>query len=290
MQSYLDICKTVLHDGVVRPNRTGIATIAVPGLIFKHDMKDGFPLLTTKKMSYRTIFTELEFFIKGERSKKWLQDRKCHIWDEWCSPLKVPYKNDPETFKKMREEDDLGPVYGVQWRNFGETTDPSYTGVDQLKQLIDEAVKNPYSRRLIVSAWNPNALDYQALPPCHYCWQVDIIENKVNLLWNQRSVDVALGLPYNIASYACLLHLITLELNCKSNVRYEEGTLVGFLADTHIYENHVEVIKEQITRTPYDLPKIETNTENFSLFNWEATDSKIVNYTSHPKIAMEVAI
>ena len=233
---------------------------------------------------------ELEFFIKGLTDKQWLKDRKCHIWDQWCSPDKVPYAHDEETKKKMAEERDLGPIYGFQWRHFGadyKDYDTDYTdqGIDQLKNLIDTIKNNPIDRRMMVMAWNPTAQKYMALPPCHYNFQVTITGDKLNLMWNQRSVDVALGLPFNISSYALLLHLLAKETG------YKEGRLIGFLGDTHIYSNHIEGLTEQLTRDPnkYALPHVET--ENFSsIFDWQYSDSKVVNYESYDRIKFPIAV
>lgn len=288
MKAYLDIINKILTEGIEKENRTGIKTLAIPGIMFEHEMEQGFPLLTTKIVPLRLIASELEFFIKGLTDKNWLIENNNHIWDEWCSPDKVPYNNDEETKKKMAAERDLGPIYGWQWRNFGSDYQaydkaPVEQGIDQLKTLIETIKKDPSSRRLLVSAWNPIDLPRMALPPCHYSFQVTVIGNKLNLLWNQRSVDVALGLPFNIASYALLLHLLAKETN------YQEGKLVGFLADTHIYFNHIEGLKEQITRQPYTLPKISTL--NFTtIFNWQYQDTLLENYQHHPKISFEVAV
>ena len=188
----------------------------------------------------------------------------------------------------MMEERDLGPIYGWQWRNFGAEYDsfdkePVGSGIDQLKNVVEKLKKNPNDRRMIVSAWNPVNIKDMALPPCHYCFQVTVIDGKLNLLWNQRSVDVALGLPFNIASYGLLLHLLAKETDLK------EGRLVGFLADTHIYVNHIDGLKEQLKRKPFNLPKIKT--ENFSsIFEWKYEDSKVENYEHHPRIKFEVAV
>src|SRR3989344_8578068 len=258
MKAYLDIVRNVLEDGEKKTDRTGTGTLTIPGTIFKHNMKDGFPLLTTKKVPYRLVASELEFFIKGITDKQWLQDRNNHIWDEWCTPLKVPYAHDEKTKQKMLEERDLGTIYGWEWRHFGakytdHKTNYSGQGVDQLKCIVEMLKKTPDSRQMLVLAWNPQDID-KAIPPyCHYAFQVTVINNKLNLFWNQRSVDVALGLPFNIASYATLLHLLALETGL------EEGTLTGFLADVHIYLNNIDGLKEQLTRDPnkYKLPKIK---------------------------------
>jgi len=290
MKAYLDIVRKVLETGQKKEDRTGTGTMAIAGAMFEHDMSKGFPLLTTKKMSLRLIATELEFFIKGISDKKWLQDHNNHIWDEWCNPQKVPYAHNEETKQKMFLERDLGPLYGWQWRHFGaayENYDSGYEGkgVDQLKRLIYTLKTNPSSRQMVVMAWNPVDVDKVIPPFCHYGFQVTVIDGKLNLFWNQRSVDVALGLPFNIASYATLLHLLAKETGLA------EGKLTGFLADTHIYLNHIDGLKEQLARDPemYPLPQIQTN--NFaSIFVWSAEDTSILNYQSHPKIAFEIAV
>lgn len=288
MQTYLDIVRTILENGREQQNRTGVQARVIAGAFFEHDMAEGFPLLTTKKMALRLVASELEFFIKGLTDKKWLQDRNNHIWDEWANPSKTPYGHDEAAKKKMLEERDLGPIYGFQWRHFGaayEHYDTDYTakGIDQLTRVIEKIKTDPTDRRMIVMAWNPTALPKMALPPCHYGFQVTVIDGRLNLLWNQRSVDTMLGLPFNIASYALLLHLLAKE------ARLKEGKLVGFLADVHIYTNHLAGAEEQITRAPFPLPKLET--QNFtSIFNWKSDDTTILNYQSHPKIAFQIAV
>lgn len=290
MKAYLDIVKNVLENGTKVETRQGILAYTIAGAIFEHDMSKGFPLLTTKKVPLRLIATELEFFINGVTDKKWLQDKNNHIWDEWAKPQKAPYGHDEASKKKMLEERDLGPIYGFQWRHFNASyinydSDYNGKGIDQLKKIIETLKTNPRDRRMIVSAWNPLQFNEMALPPCHYSFQVTTIGNKLNLMWNQRSVDTMLGLPFNIASYALLLHLLAKETGFK------EGKLVGFLADVHVFENHVEGAKEQLSRDPnkYKLPKIET--ENFkSIFDWQSEDTKIINYQSYERIPFEIAI
>ncbi|MBI5728923.1 MAG: thymidylate synthase [Candidatus Magasanikbacteria bacterium] len=290
MQQYLDIVRKVLETGERKTDRTGTGTMAIAGAMFEHDMANGFPLLTTKKMPFKVIASELEFFIKGITDKNWLQERNNHIWDEWCSPKKVPYAHDAETKQKMAAERDLGPVYGFQWRHFNAPyknydTDYANQGVDQLKKLVETIKNDPGNRRMLVSAWNPSMIDQMALPPCHYAFQITVINGRLNLLWNQRSVDTMLGLPFNIASYALLLHLLAKETGLK------EGRLVGFLADVHIYLNHIDGAKEQLARDPntYLLAHIET--KNFtSIFNWQYADSELTGYESHPKISFEIAV
>lgn len=290
MQTYLNIVRHILENGERKKNRTGVDAISVAGVMFEHDMAKGFPLLTTKKVFFKGIKTELEFFIKGITDKKWLQDRGNHIWDEWANPKKAPYGHSEEAKKKMAEERDLGAIYGFQWRHFGakyDNYDSNYKGqgIDQLKNVVEKLKTNPQDRRMIVSAWNPLALSEMALPPCHYAFQVTVINGKLNLMWNQRSVDTMLGLPFNIASYGLLLHLLAKESGLR------EGRLVGFLADTHIYVNHLEGAKEQLSRDPdkYPLPKIATN--NFtSIFDWQAEDTEVIGYESYPKIKFEIAV
>ncbi|MDD4527340.1 MAG: thymidylate synthase [Candidatus Margulisbacteria bacterium] len=288
MKAYLEIVSKVLAEGQLKGNRTGKDAVASAGAMFEHNMSDGFPLLTTKSVPLRLVASELEFFIKGITDKEWLKARNNHIWNEWCSPLKVAYGHDEATLAKMMEERELGPIYGWQWRNFGAKyqsfdSSPQGKGIDQLKNLIEKLKTNPDDRRMIVSAWNPVDFPEMALPPCHYSFQVTVINNKLNLLWNQRSVDIALGLPFNIASYALLLHLLAKE------VGLEEGKLVGFLADTHIYCNHIEGLKEQLSRAVKTLPKLVTN-KFTTIYDWEYTDSIVENYEHHPRIAFEIAV
>jgi len=288
MKAYLDIAEKILSYGFHQKNRTGTDVLTFTGAMFKHDMTEGFPLLTSKKVPFKLIAMELEFFIRGITDKEWLREKNNHIWDEWCSPDSVPYGSDEATKAKMMAERELGPVYGWQWRNFGAeyityNEQAENKGVDQLKILVETLKNDPYSRRMIVSAWNPLDLSRMALPPCHYAFQVTVTGGKLNLLWSQRSVDVALGLPFNIASYGCLLHLLAKETGL------EEGKLIGFLGDTHIYTNHIEAIKMQLARQPRPLPQIKTN--NFSsIFDWHYTDTVIENYDPHPAIKFEIAV
>lgn len=264
-----------------KENRTGIDTYAIACRSIRHDMADGFPLLTTKKMGMKNIAAELECFIKGLHSKKEFHQRNCHIRDERCNPQKVPYGNDEATKAKMMAEDDLWRIYGVQWRN-------RMWNIDQLKEVVDKLKTNPFDRRMIVNAWNPSELNQMALPPCHYSRQAIVTlnhqgEKVLNLVWNQRSVDTMLWLPYNIASYALLLLLLAKESNMIS------GILMGTLGDVHVYENHIEGAKEQISREPKPLAKLELL--NFtSIWDWKYTDFELVWYDSHPKIEFEIAV
>ena len=288
MKAYLNIVQKIFDTGFRKTNRTGIDALTIAGAMFEHDMAEGFPLLTTKKVPFRLIGSELEFFIRGITDKEWLWGQNNHIWDEWCSPDAVPYGSDEQTKAKMMAERELGPIYGWQWRNFG----AKYTAynlphegqsLDQLRQVVQTLKTDPDNRRMLVSAWNPLDLPRMALPPCHYAFQVTVIDGKLNLLCNQRSVDVALGLPFNIASYGCLLHLLAKEAGLS------EGKLIGFLGDTHIYVNHIDAIRRQIARVPRALPQIKT--PNFtSIFDWHYGDTVIEKYDPHPAIKFEIAV
>lgn len=289
MKQYLDLLNNVLTNGVKKSNRTGIDAISITGHMFEHNMNDGFPLVTTKKMGLKNIATELEFFIKGLTDKKWLQDRNCHIWDSWCRKFYLQtgidvyynqfgvYPTKETQLMWQAEECDLGPIYGYQWNNF------NGSGYNQLQAAVDTLKTNPLSRRIIVSAWNPLQIDDMALPPCHYGFQLLSDGECVDLLWNQRSCDVFLGIPYNIASYALLLLLIAKETNLIPR------KLIGFLADVHIYENHIEQVKTQLSRSVYKLPTVDIL--NFkSIYDWEYTDFNLNDYISHDKLVGVVAI
>jgi thymidylate synthase len=287
MRAYIDIIRKILERGRLKKNRTGVDALSYSGILFEHDMEEGFPLLTTKRVSFRLVASELEFFIRGLTGKDWLQKNNNHIWDEWCSPDRAAYGAGEEARKLMAAENDLGPIYGWQWRHFGaEYVSPGAAqgrGIDQLKQVVDTLKKNSHDRRMIVSAWNPLDIGRMALPPCHYAFQLTADGDRLNLLWNQRSVDTALGLPFNIASYAALLHLFALEAQMK------EGRLVGFLGDTHIYVNHLETLEKQIVREVRELPRLKT--ERFtSIFDWTYSDSTVENYNPHPKLDFEIAV
>lgn len=305
---YLDIVRNVLADGVWKGNRTGVRTLTLPFQHVRYDMKNGFPLLTTKKMPIKTIATELEGFIKGITSKKWYQDKGCKIWNEWANPLKVqsalsryltidsdrlddntPERRDIITKELQADEDDLGPIYGYQWRRFNQAYDENDTGCveqhDQLKTIVDMLHKNPNDRRMVCSAWNPQQIDKMALPPCHVLWNVVVVEDTINLGWFQRSCDLLIGIPVNIASYALLLKLLAKESGLKP------GILSGTLADCHIYENHIDGAMEQITRSPKEPPiLVVSHKEPFSIFDWEATDVELSNYDCHPKIQFDIAV
>ena len=289
-RAYLDIVQEILKEGVMKANRTGVGALTIAGAMFKYDMSNGFPLLTTKKMPFKSIATELEFFIKGITDKKWLQDRNCHIWDEWANPEKAPYGHNDAAKRRMVEERDLGPIYGFQWRHFnaaytGYSSDYKGKGVDQLANVVKKLKEDPSDRRMMVSAWNPQQLHQMALPPCHYGFQVTVIDRKLNLQWNQRSVDTMIGLPFNIASYGLLLHLLAKETGLA------EGKLVGSLADVHIYENHINGAKEQLLRDALTYKPPLARTEGFkNIFEWKATDTVLDGYESHPPIKFDIAV
>ena len=317
MKAYLDILDNIMTNGHdVRMNRTGIPDIGLSaGAVFEHDMSTGFPLITTKKMGLKNIATELEFFLRGITDKKWLQDRNCHIWDEWANPIKVEQKYNIATSKLskltdtektqirnsiMDKERDLGPIYGFQWRHFGgeyqwnqkridakptDNFNPQTPGIDQVQNAIDKLKNNPNDRRILVSAWNPVAIPQMALPPCHVMHQLVVRDGKLSLIWTQRSCDMFLGVPYNIASYALLLLLYAKEAGM------EPGTLKGELHDAHIYQNHIPQVREQLSREPYPLPTVEIPNENWrGMLNWSAQDGFILkNYVYHAKLRGDVA-
>jgi thymidylate synthase len=277
-KSYLDIVSNVLAYGKFKQNRTGVGAYTMAHAMVQHDMALGFPLLTTKKMGIKSIGAELEGFIKGITDKQWFIDRKCTIWNEWSNPKKIPTGLTDEERKAFQLDSmDLGKIYGYQWRNFNSQ------GYDQVAAVVNTLKSDPNNRRMIVSGWNPNQLDEMALPPCHVLHHLTVIDDTLNLCWFQRSVDVGLGLPYNLASYALLLHLYCKESGLK------EGVVTGFLSDVHIYENHVDALKGQLERTPSQLPTINTDKFN-TIFDWEFTDTVLHGYTAQPAIKMAVAV
>lgn len=428
MKQYLELLNKVLTEGKRKTNRTGIDTISISGAMLEFDMSTGkFPLLTTKKMGLKTIFSELEMFIKGITSKKFLQDRKSGIWNAWCNPQKVPYSTDPKQQKLMAAEDDLGPIYGFngnywdagqdnyipverrlikpepekyenvwdsaffaatyavkeravaesQWfvELYGEkifnrlldiyekllrtdtvlpvswvlisnflkdcTKMPGWVGflrnpdtyvldntyygsngysidtcvwipideqdhyrimdrgnfsntlqrfplpINQLQNVINTLQTDPTCRRMVVSYWNPQLMNQMALPPCHYCYEFLSDGESVDLLFNMRSVDCFLGMPFDIAHYAMLLLLI-----CKQ-VKMKPGKLIGFFADTHIYVNHLDQVKEQLSRTPFEPPSVKilnADDPNWTIWDWKYTDFTLENYQCHPAIKAPVAV
>lgn len=287
---YKDLLLNIINNGTRKSNRTGIDTLSISGAMIKHDMSEGFPVLTTKRVAFKTMATELEGFIKGKTSKDWYRDKGCHIWDEWCNPVKVPSNLSPED-KKIYQlgETDLGPIYGFQWSNFnaGYVNEDTFNsnGYDQLSILVNTLQQDPQSRRMIVSAWNPLQLHMMALPPCHVMFQCLVNNGKLDLIWYQRSVDTFLGLPFNIASYGLLLTLLAKEATLIP------GELIGFLADVHIYENHKEAVETQLAREPRNLPTLKIKDSYMSLWEFDAAnDVELIGYDPHPAIKAEVAV
>ena len=267
MKSYLDLVQSVLDNGVWKETRTGLPALTTFGEVFRHDMSEGFPLLTTKKMAVKTMWIELEGFIKGITSKKWYQDKGCKIWNEWSNPTNS-------------DSDDLGPIYGFQWRRFNQAYDENDEGCltkyDQLQKIVTQLRNDPSDRRMVCSSWNPVQIHKMALPPCHVLWNVVAIKDKLNLLWHQRSCDLMLGIPFNIASYATLLTLLANEAGLKP------GILQGTLADCHIYENQIDGAKEQLLRDPRKLPTVKMG--HTFIHEWSSEDMSLVDYNPHPKI------
>ena len=367
-KQYQTLLQTILDFGCTKSDRTGTGTKSIFGYTIRHNMKDGFPLLTTKKMAWKTMVTELLWFLRGDTNIKYLVDNNCHIWDgdayknylkggdvKWLKPTEVdtpigkmsipiPYSQE-EFINKIKTDDEfakkwgeLGPIYGKQWRNWGSTIDlhPVGKGVkyfvdgtDQIANLINDLKTNPDSRRLMVNAWNVGELDQMVLPPCHYGFQVytrelseserfnwygnkidshmhhdhivqemnqeNVPTRAISLMWNQRSVDTFLGLPFNIASYGLLLEIIAKEVNMVPD------ELIGNLGDVHLYSNHIDQAKEQIGRTPYELPTVKITERNWyihekvkehlgektldeKLKSYRPDCFELIGYESHPKI------
>ena len=297
MKAYLDIMQNVLDNGEWKDNRTGIRTKVLPNVHFSHNMSDGFPLLTTKKMYTKAIFVELQGFIHGIASKKWYQERGCNIWNEWANPQVINKKStrkyivsrEQTKYRKQLqlEEDDLGPIYGYQWRKFNAVYDEDDNGCmetyDQFDKIVKKLKTNPDDRRMVCSAWNPVQIDRMALPPCHLLWRVIHINGKLHLHWDQRSCDLFLGVPFNIASYAMLLLLLCKETGMKP------GHLSGMLGDCHLYENHIDQVNEQLSRSQKELPSVEMAGWE-GIYNWGAQDVKILNYNPHPGIKAPIAV
>ena len=262
-KQYQGILRKLIMYGQEKPDRTGTGTLSYFGEQIRHDMSKGFPLLTTKKMAIKSIMTELKWFLKGRTDIQYLRDNNCKIWDG-------------DYNKSGRTDGTLGPVYGKQWRNwFGYDENINNIKVDQIEQLIKNIKENPNSRRLMVSAWNVGELDKMVLLPCHYGFQCYVNDGKLSLMWNQRSVDTFLGLPFNIASYGTLLLLLCEETNL------EPGELIGSLGDVHLYKNHLQQAQEQIKRTPFNLPTIELSNVDILNGEWEY---EIKDYEYHPTI------
>lgn len=264
MKQYHDLCTHILENGVVKEDRTGTGTTSVFGYQMRFNLQDGFPLITTKKLHTRSIIHELLWFITGDTNVKYLQDNGVRIWNEWAD-----------------EDGNLGPVYGAQWRSFPK---PDGTTVDQLAQVIEQIKTNPDSRRLIVSAWNPGQLEDMALPPCHLMFQFYVADGKLSCQLYQRSADTFLGVPFNIASYALLTHMVAHVTGL------EVGDFVHTLGDAHIYHNHLEQVNLQLTREPRPLPTLNILRDVTSIEDFRFEDFEIVGYDPHPHIKGAVSV
>lgn len=262
MKQYLDLLQDILDNGQDADNRTGIYARKVFGRQMRFDLSQGFPLVTTKKVYLRAIIHELIWLLSGNTNIKYLHDNNVTIWDEWAD-----------------ENGNLGPVYGHQWRNFNSQ------GIDQIKDVIERIKKNPQDRRLIVTAWNPAQINEMALPPCHCFFQFDVTpDGKLNCQLYQRSCDMFLGVPFNIASYSLLTMMVAQVCGLKP------GEFVHTLGNTHIYSNHFEQVKLQLTRKPYPLPEMKINPEVKNIDDFRFEDFELVNYQCHPAIKGDVAV
>lgn len=264
MKQYLDYLQYILDHGVSKVDRTGVGTLSVFGYQMRFPLQQGFPLVTTKKLHTKSIFHELLWFLRGDTNIKYLQDHGVSIWNEWAD-----------------SEGNLGPVYGRQWRSW-QTADGRV--IDQMGDLIKQIKANPDSRRLIVNAWNVGELDQMALPPCHLMMQFYVAENKLSCQLYQRSADSFLGVPFNIASYALLTHMIAQQCDL------EVGDFVWTGGDCHIYTNHIEQVKLQLSRQPFALPQLHFKRKPASLFDYHYDDIEVLNYASHPHIKGAVAV
>lgn len=264
MKQYLDLLQRILDEGVHKEDRTGTGTLSVFGHQMRFDLTQGFPLVTTKKLHLRSIIYELLWFLRGDTNVRYLQENGVTIWDEWADA-----------------DGDLGPVYGRQWRAWpgkdGET-------IDQISKLLDAIRRNPDSRRLMVVAYNPTFVDEMALPPCHSLFQFYVAEGRLSCQLYQRSADSFLGVPFNIASYALLTHMVAQQCDL------EVGDFIWTGGDTHIYTNHLEQVRTQLARTPYPLPQLRFARKPASLFEYRYEDFEIVNYQCHPHISAPVAV
>jgi thymidylate synthase len=281
MKAYLDLLRHVRQTGEVRKDRTGVGTLGIFGAQLRFDLAQGFPLVTTKKVHTKSIIQELLWFLAGRTDNAWLTERGVTIWNEWATA--------EQCAKFGRGEGDLGPVYGHQWRNFGATkkADGTYNsdGVDQIKLLVEQLKKNPASRRHLVTGWNPLEADKVALPPCHTLYQFHVsTDNRLSCQLYQRSADLFLGVPFNIASYSLLTHMIAQVTGLKP------GHFVHTFGDAHIYSNHLEQVDLQCSREPRPLPRLILNPEIKDLFAFKYEDITIEGYDPHPGIKAPVAI
>lgn len=264
MQQYLDLMQHILDHGVKKSDRTGTGTISVFGYQMRFDLQQGFPVVTTKKLHLRSIIHELLWFLKGETNVKYLKDNKVSIWDEWAD-----------------ERGELGPVYGYQWRSWPA---PDGSHIDQISQLISQIKKNPDSRRLMVSAWNVADIEKMALPPCHALFQFYVAEGKLSCQLYQRSADVFLGVPFNIASYALLTMMVAQVCDLQP------GEFIHTFGDAHLYSNHLEQAQLQLSRTPRPLPQMRINPEVKDIFSFRYEDFTLENYDPYPHIKASVAV
>ncbi len=264
MKQYLDLLNKIITEGTKKEDRTGTGTLSIFGHQMRFNMADGFPLLTTKKLHLKSIIYELLWFLKGDTNVKYLQEHGVRIWNEWAD-----------------ENGELGPVYGHQWRSW-----PDYDGgyIDQIQNVVNQIKNTPDSRRMIVSAWNVADIDSMHLPPCHCLFQFYVANGKLSLQLYQRSADTFLGVPFNIASYALLLLMMAQVCNL------EPGEFIHTTGDTHIYLNHIEQVKEQLTRTPRELPRMILNPDVKDIFSFDYDDFKLENYNPLPHIAGKVSV
>lgn len=264
MKAYLDLLRTIMEKGTDKSDRTGTGTRSYFGYQMRFDLSEGFPLVTTKKLHLRSIIHELLWMLQGDTNIGYLHDNKVTIWDEWAD-----------------ENGDLGPVYGKQWRDW---VSPDGRHIDQMKDVLQQIKTNPDSRRLIVTAWNPADVDKMALPPCHTFFQFYVSEGRLSCQLYQRSADTFLGVPFNIASYALLTSMMAQVCHL------EPGVFVHSMGDAHIYHNHFEQVKLQLSREPYALPRLRLNPEVKDLFSFRYEDIEIQDYQCHPAIKGDVAV
>lgn len=264
MKAYLDLLQDILDNGSAKEDRTGTGTVSVFGRQLRIDLKEGFPLLTTKKLHVKSIVHELLWFLSGSTNVGYLQENGVTIWDEWAD-----------------ENGDLGRVYGAQWRTWQA---PDGQAIDQIENVITQIRNNPDSRRHLVSAWNPAEVEGMALPPCHYAFQFYVANGGLSCMFQMRSVDTFLGLPFNLASYALLTHMVAEQCGL------EPGELVWTGGDVHIYSNHLEQVKRQLAREPYPLPKLEIKRKPDSIFDYKFEDFEITGYQHHPGIKAPIAV
>jgi len=264
MRQYLNLMKDILENGTIKTDRTGTGTLSVFGRQLRFNLAEGFPLVTTKKLHLRSIIYELLWFLKGETNIKYLKDNGVSIWDEWAD-----------------ENGELGPVYGSQWRSW---PTPDGRRIDQIAQVMEQIKSKPDSRRHIVTAWNPAEVDKMALPPCHALFQFYVADGKLSCQLYQRSADYFLGVPFNIASYALLVYMFAQQCDL------EPGDFVWTGGDVHLYSNHLEQVKLQLSREPYALPQLLIKRRPDSIFDYQFEDFEILNYQSHPVIKAPIAV